>query len=63
MRIYYSVSDIEAMFDVSKSKAYEIIRVLNEELKEKGYLVISGKVSVAYFHKRWYGLDQAEKTT
>lgn len=46
------------MLDVSVSKSYEIIRELNLELENEGYLVLRGKVPVAYFNKRWYGMEQ-----
>lgn len=61
MRIYLDANDIASMLDVSKSKAYEVIRQLNSELKRDGYLVLAGKVPVAYFNKRWYGLETAQK--
>lgn len=57
MKIYYSAKDIAEMLDVSTAKAYGIIRQLNEELQEKGFLVLAGKVPVAYFNERWYGLS------
>lgn len=28
---------------------------MNEELKAQGYIVVSGKVPIRYFEKRWYG--------
>ena len=31
-KVYYSAKDIAEMLDVSKAKAYEIIRNLNDEL-------------------------------
>lgn len=58
MKIYYSAKDIATMLDVSVSKSYEIIRELNLELENEGYLVLRGKVPVAYFNKRWYGMEQ-----
>lgn len=58
MKVYYSAKDIAAMLGVSDSKAYEIIRQLNLELEDEGYLVLRGKVPVAYFNKRWYGMEQ-----
>lgn len=61
MRIYLDANDIASMLDVSKSKAYEVIRQLNSELKRDGYLVLAGKVPVAYFNKRWYGLENVQK--
>jgi len=54
-KIYYGASDIAEMLGVSNTKAYEIIKSLNSELEEKGYIVLAGKVSVAYFNEKWYG--------
>ena len=39
--------------DVCNSR---IIRGLNNELKEKGYRVISGKVPTKYFEEKFYGM-------
>ena len=61
MKIYLDANDIASMLDISKSKSYDIIRTLNAELEKDGYLVLSGKVPVAYFRKRWYGLENAQK--
>lgn len=55
-KIYLSAKDISGLLEISLSKAYKIIRSMNEELKSKGYLVIPGKVPTAYFNERWYGL-------
>lgn len=33
---------------------YSLIRKLNKELKDKGYLVIRGKVPEKYFKERFY---------
>lgn len=61
MKIYYSAKDIATMLGASASKAYEIIRQLNLELEDEGYLVLRGKVPVAYFNKRWYGMEQISR--
>lgn len=61
MKIYYSSKDIAEMLDVSVSKAYGLIKIMNQELEKEGYLVISGKVPIAYFNKRWYGLDSTQQ--
>ena len=52
---YYSVTEVQEILDVSKSKAYEIIRIFNDELKEKNYLVLRGKVPKKYFNEKIYG--------
>ena len=56
-RIYYSAEDISAMLDISVSHRYRIIRRLNKELEEKGFLVISDKLPIRYFEEKYYGLN------
>ena len=56
---YYSVTEVQEILDVSKSKAYEIIRVFNDELKEKNYLVLRGKVPKKYFAQKYFGMETA----
>jgi len=41
--------DVARELGISKSHAYKIIHRLNAELKEKGFLTISGRVSRKYF--------------
>lgn len=54
--IYYTANDIAEMLGVSKAMAYSIIRQLNKELEDKGYLTLQGKVPRVYFNEKWYGL-------
>lgn len=53
--MFYKVEDVAVMLGVSKSKAYAIIRNLNKELSEKGFVTIAGKVSKQYFAEKFYG--------
>ncbi len=55
-----NVRDVMAALEVSESKAYGIIKQLNSELSAKGYIVIPGKVSRAYFEEKLYGVHIAE---
>lgn len=55
-----NVRDVMAALEVSESKAYGIIKQLNSELSAKGYIVIPGKVSRAYFEEKVYGVHIAE---
>lgn len=41
----------------SKGYAYKVIRKLNEEMEEKGMLVVKGKVSADCFAERYFGKD------
>lgn len=52
---YITAKEISEILGVSNSKSYSIIRELNAELKERGYLTIPGKVSRAFFSEKWYG--------
>lgn len=54
-KIYYSAADIAAMLGVSTGKVYKILREMNKNLADKGFLTIAGKIPVEYFKERWYG--------
>ena len=46
---------------MSRSYAYRLIKQLNAELREKGYMTIAGRVNRQYFRERLYGIsDQKE---
>ncbi len=49
---YMDVHEVKEALGVSESKSYEIIRILNGQLKEKGYITIPGRVSRAYFEEK-----------
>ena len=53
-KTYLTVFDVQEELGISRSKAYQIIKRLNEELEQKGYLVINGKVSKRYFEEKFY---------
>lgn len=57
---FITVPEIQEVLSVSESKAYRIVRKLNEELKQKGYMVIPGRVSRHYFIERFYGMNVEE---
>lgn len=51
---YYDVKDVMSILMVKQAKAYAIMKDLNNELKEMGYLTISGKVPSKYFNEKLY---------
>lgn len=57
---FITVGEIKEVLDVSGSKAYRIVRSLNEELKHKGFMVIPGRVSRQYFNERFYGIQHQD---
>ena len=48
-------TDVMQELGVSRAKAYEVIRKLNAELDEQGYLVVTGKIPRAYWNKKFFG--------
>lgn len=56
--LYLTASDISQILGISKSRSYVLIRECNNELKEKGYLTIAGKVSKKYFAEKYYGFSE-----
>ena len=53
---FMRVDDVAAELGVSKSYAYKIVRMLNTELKNMGYLTVAGRISKKYFlEKVCYG--------
>jgi Mn-dependent DtxR family transcriptional regulator len=56
---FMRVDDVAAELGVSKSYAYKIMRKLNTELKNMGYLIVAGRVSKKYFmEKVCYGENE-----
>ena len=49
--------DVSEILQIGETKAYQIIRQLNDELAKKGYLTVRGRISEAYFQKRVFGAE------
>lgn len=54
---FLNAEEVAERLEISKPFAYKVIRDLNEELGEQGYITISGRVSAKYFEERFYGLQ------
>lgn len=53
-KLFYTVDDVCRILGVSKPTAYREIKKLNDELRRKDYITISGKVPRKYFEERLY---------
>jgi hypothetical protein len=51
---FYRVDDVMQMLEVKETKAYQIIKKLNDELEEMGKITVAGRVSTKYFDERMY---------
>ena len=50
------VKRVMELLSVPKTRAYEVIKLLNKELEERGFLVVRGRVPEKYLRER-YGID------
>ena len=59
---FMRVDEVAQELGVSKSYDYKIVQKLNAELKEKGFMTISGRVNKQYFMERTcYGATKKER--
>lgn len=59
---FMKVDEVAQELGISKSYAYKIVQKLNAELKEKGFMTISGRVNKQYFIERTcYGATKKER--
>ncbi len=54
--------DISEELGISKGYAYKIIKELNQELKEAGFIVVSGRVPRAFWETKFYGSNKQIET-
>ena len=58
---FMRAEEVARELEVSISYAYRLIRQLNAELREKGYMTIAGRVNRQFFKERLYSTsDQKE---
>ena len=48
-KLFISAKEVAKELEVSDSYAYRLIRQLNAELEQKGFVVVKGKISRKYF--------------
>ena len=54
--LFVRAEEVASELGSSKPYAYKLVRVMNEELKQKGFITIPGRVSRRYFEEKFYGL-------
>lgn len=47
--------EVAERLGISRTSAYSVIKELNRELADKGYMTVSGRVSKDYFEQRYFG--------
>ena len=53
---FMRAEEVAQELEVSRSYAYRLIKQLNAELREKGYMTIAGRVNRQYLQERLYGM-------
>lgn len=58
IELFVRAEEVAGALGISKPYAYKLVREMNEELKQKGFLTIPGRVSRRYFEEKFYGLRE-----
>ena len=56
---WMKAEEVAVEMGVSKGHAYKLIRELNSELKQSGFVVVAGRVPRPYWEKKFYGYQNA----
>lgn len=54
---FITAVEVAEMLGISRSKSYQIVRDINKELKQEGYITIAGKCPVQYFKQKFFGFQ------
>ena len=56
--LFVRAEEVAGALGISKPYAYKLVREMNKELKQKGFLTIPGRVSRRYFEEKFYGMRE-----
>ena len=52
---YITAAELAETLGISLGQSYKIIRNLNSELAQAGFITVAGKCPRRYLEKKWYG--------
>ena len=58
---FIRVEEVAEVMEISVPYAYKIIRKLNQELSDKGFITVTGRVNREYFNERIYNSAPKKK--
>jgi Mn-dependent DtxR family transcriptional regulator len=61
--IFIKADEIATELGVSKPYAYKLVKRMNEELRQKGFVTIPGRVSRQYYREKVYGSQTKERVS
>lgn len=50
---FLRVEDVQGILEIKKDTAYAVIRKLNQQLKDKGYEIVRGRINKRYFLEKY----------
>ena len=56
---FMRVDEVAQELGVSKSYAYKLVKAMNKELAEQGYITMAGRIPRAYWAKKMFGYELA----
>lgn len=59
-KLFLSAKEVAEILNISQQLAYKIIRNLNKQLSDRGYLILRGRVNKRYFLEQIYQSDKEE---
>lgn len=54
-KLYLNANEVAILLGVSLGTSYRLIRRLNNELEDKGYITFAGKLPKKYLEERYFG--------
>ena len=57
--LFVTASEVAEELGVSKPFAYKLVKQMNEELDQQGFITSAGRVSRKYFQEKIYGMKKA----
>lgn len=58
---FIRAEEVAEVMEISVAYAYKIIRKLNQELSDKGFITVTGRVNRKYFNERVYSVNPPKK--
>ncbi|MBQ9036292.1 MAG: hypothetical protein IJ115_02400 [Erysipelotrichaceae bacterium] len=52
--VFIGMEEVRETLNISQAEAYRVIKRLNDELAEKGYLIVRGRTNRKYLEDRLY---------
>lgn len=60
-KVFIKAEEIADELGVSKPYAYKLVRQMNDELEQRGFITIAGRVSRKYYQEKIYGTEKKKR--